>query len=268
MTAVNVGSLLASGPVMPIASVLARARAFQGMSESPFELAAKSSLTRLDRGARLFKVGESPRNVFVIKSGVVKLARPRSWGHCTRGLFGPSRVIGALSFFAKRPYETDAIAISSSAEVVVVPGHVFERALLASDGAAERVAKLAWEEERWLYDKIDIMSSGRAESRVAALLCRLDDDLGNGTGVIPPAMSRRELSRFVGTSAEVVVRTMTRWTREHLVQTSKSGVAIRDRVRLELLAADPRAEWAHEVDPPSAPRQIANESVPTLRTGT
>jgi CRP-like cAMP-binding protein len=255
---------------MPIATVLARARALQGLALSPFELAAQSSLVTLDRGSRLFKKGESPKHVFVVRSGVVKLARTLGWGQCTRGLFGAGSVIGALASLAKAPYATDSLVISSRAELVLVPAAVFERALLSSDSLAERVATLAWEEQRWLFDKIDIMSSGRAESRVAALLCRLDDDLGDEEGMIPPAMSRRELSRFVGTSAEVVVRTMTRWTREELVLTTKRGLAIRDRNRLEHLAHDPRAEWPRLVEEKSAPRhRVPREIAPSLHsTGT
>jgi CRP-like cAMP-binding protein len=232
---------------MPIASILARASAFQGMARSPFELAVASSLEPMDRGARLFKQGAVPKHIFVVRSGVVKLARRREWGHCTRALFGPGGVIGALAYLAKAPYELDGIVISARAEVVAMDGAVFEQALLASDAPGARVAQLAWEEERWLWDKVDIMSSGRAESRVAALLCRLGDDLGDEDGMIPPAMSRRELSRFVGTSAEVVVRTMTRWSREDLVKTTRRGLSIRDRGRLEDLASDPRAVWAPPV---------------------
>jgi len=54
----------------------------------------------------------------------------------------------------------------------------------------------------------------------------------DGSIVVPVALSRRELARIVGATVETVIRTMSRWGREGIVETTSSGFVVRDPAAL------------------------------------
>ncbi|HMA94260.1 MAG TPA: helix-turn-helix domain-containing protein [Polyangiaceae bacterium] len=91
-----------------------------------------------------------------------------------------------------------------------------------------------------LLDKIDILSAGAVEARLATLLLnlydRFGDDLEDETKIIPLVLSRQELADLVSTTFETAIRVMTRWEREGVVDTTCNGFVIRKREQLERVA--------------------------------
>ena len=94
-----------------------------------------------------------------------------------------------------------------------------------------------------LHVKIEVLSAGSVEARLATLLLKLYDQFGDdfedGTSTIPVALSRRELSDLVSTSFETAIRVMTRWEREKVVDTEAQGFTVHDLAQLREVAGNP-----------------------------
>ena len=70
---------------------------------------------------------------------------------------------------------------------------------------------------------------GSAELRAARLFLTLADRVGipRGTGTfIPLPLSRQEIADLIGTTLETAIRLMSRWQKDSLLETEKSGFLI------------------------------------------
>jgi CRP-like cAMP-binding protein len=87
-----------------------------------------------------------------------------------------------------------------------------------------------------MYQRVEELSSGQVEQRVAKLLLRLADGAGMerpGEGTwVPVALSRQELADLCGTTLETAIRVMSALRRRQLVRSSSRGFLIQDRAGL------------------------------------
>lgn len=201
------------------------------------KLAQASALRSLERGDLVWSAGSPARAFTVVKAGLVKIVKTGPDGRRTIcGLFGPPESIGDVMLLRGARYPADAIIASDTAIVVTVPRDVLLSCLdrcplLGVSFARGMHTKLAA-----LHDSIEVLSAGTVESRLATALLKLyaqlGDDFDDGTCSIPIALSRRELAEFVSTSLETVIRIMTRWEREGVLETRREGFTIRNRAAL------------------------------------
>ena len=82
-----------------------------------------------------------------------------------------------------------------------------------------------------MHSKVEILSAGSVESRMAALLLdlsrRFGDDFDDGSVSIPIALSRQELASLVSTSFETAIRVMSKWQKKGVLETRPDGFVIR-----------------------------------------
>jgi CRP-like cAMP-binding protein len=230
---------------MTFAPVLERTPALSGVAPSVIQrLAERATLVTLRRGEVLWHAGASPSSWVVIKSGLVKLVRRAPHGRSAIcGLFGPPSSIGALAVLKGAPQCSDAVATSASTTVVVVPREALLEVAKAHPALGFAFVCDAHDKMLSLQDKIDVLSAGGVEARLAAALLKLYEQLGDdfedGTSSIAVALSRRELSDMVSTSVETVIRVMTRWEREGMLSTETQGFTLHDLRALRGIAGFP-----------------------------
>jgi CRP/FNR family transcriptional regulator len=225
---------------MGVREFIERAKALSGAEPALLDrMAAAASTRTLGRGELLWRAGDPAKALTVIKSGLVKVVRPAARGRASIcGIFGPPDTIGDLAVLRGIAYPADAVVATESATVISVPGALVndpssQTTSLAMSMACSMQTKLAA-----LHDKVEVLSAGSVEARLATLLLKLydrfGDDFDDGSHSIPVALSRRELAELVATSFETAIRVMTRWEREGVVNTTPSGFTVH---RLEALRA-------------------------------
>jgi CRP/FNR family transcriptional regulator len=138
------------------------------------------------------------------------------------------------------PYATDAIAASETVSVVSLPRHPLMATFLREPKLFLSLTSAIDHDMESLLDKIDVLSAGGVEARLATLLLKLNarfgDDFDDGTSEIPIALSRRELAELVATSFETAIRVMSRWEREGILKTTRRGFTLRHVGKLAELA--------------------------------
>lgn len=225
-----------------MAEFLRRSALFTGIDAALVERLAHVAVTRhYSRGDQLWRAGEAPHSLLFVKSGMVKLTRPAARGRTALcGLFGPPSCLGELVLVKGVPYQNAALAATASVTVVAIP-RADALAALTHDARLALNLFCGFEEKLTaLHDKIDVLSAGSVEARLATLLLKLyeqfGDDFDDGTSRIGVPLSRQELADMVSTSFETGIRVLSRWEREGLVRTDADGFVLSDLRRLAELS--------------------------------
>lgn len=105
------------------------------------QLAASSRVKRLRKGEILFQSGDSPRGLFLVVKGQVKLAVSSAQGNeKVVDIAGPQQTFGEAEAFMNRPYPVFAQGLTHA--IVLQLGQTRVQELLAKDGAfAHRVVE-------------------------------------------------------------------------------------------------------------------------------
>lgn len=208
-------------------------------------LASVATTQTYARGEHLWRAGEQPQALMVVRTGLVKLVRAAPHGRSAIcGLFGPPSPLGELALIKGIPFPTSTVAASATAVVCLPRLEVLDA---IQRDAALSLNLLCSLETRLslLHDKIDVLSAGSVEARLATLLLKfydqLGDDFDDGTSRIPVPLSRQELADLVSTSFETVIRIVARWERAGVVSTDSDGFTLRDMSTLRETSGFPAA---------------------------
>ena len=207
-------------------------------SDTCTALAGHAVARRYKRGEYVWHEGEDATWMAVIASGLVKISRRGSGAIVA--LLGPHETFGDLAIVGGAPYSADAVAATRNVELLCLDAQEVRSAIETRPTFARAVERSLVAHGRSLQDKIQIMSAGSVERRLAALLRhlfdRFGDDLEDGSSIVPVNLSRAELASLVGATVETTIRTMSRWHKERLVSTQPEGFLLHDFARVVELA--------------------------------
>jgi CRP-like cAMP-binding protein len=197
-------------------------------------LAGHAVARRFKRGEYVWHEGDDANWMAVIGSGLVKIIR-RSTG-TIMALLGPHETLGEIAIVGGSPYTADAVAATKNVELLLLDAQNVRAAIETKPPFARAIERSLVAHGRSLQDKIQIMSAGSVEKRLAALLRhlldRFGDELDDGSSIVPVTLSRAELASLVGATIETTIRTMSRWHKEGLVSTQPEGFLVHDLGRL------------------------------------
>lgn len=218
-------------------AILRRSWVFQVAPASDLErLAARGSVERYRRGARITQRGSSGESLFVLSRGRVKgtLPSPDADGEFLVGLFWPGDVFGEVSIFDKAALLGSSFAITDT-ELLVLP-----RAEVL--GLLERRPAVSIRLMGSICDKLrtalDLSLSLRFLDIPARFYQRLlylarFDSSADGNGVrIQHGLSQHELADSIGASREALNKVIGEWKRDGLIEWSRGYLVIKDPAKL------------------------------------
>ncbi|MDJ0764763.1 MAG: Crp/Fnr family transcriptional regulator [Myxococcota bacterium] len=205
------------------------------------QVAKETTLLKLDRQAFVWNEGDVSRYLYFIVNGRVKLIKHSETGKdVIIEIYGPGEPIGEMALFVGGTYTTAAVCLSPTELLCVPRQHVIDL-LSAFPHLALKSLRGMSRRQRMLMQKIKELAAGGVEYRMAHLLLKLADRIGEESGdadiTIPLVLSRQDIADLVGTTVETAIRVMSRWRKMDIVTNDKRGICIRDRETLEDLAA-------------------------------
>lgn len=206
-------------------------------------------LRRLTRGGRVWTQGDETAAFGFVVHGRVKLFKTSESGkEAIVDLCGPGALLCASAVSCFAPYCCSAGAMEDDVEVVVVPRRDVLELLERSPAAGRAFLREVTVRGMSLCQRVEELSTGQVERRIATLLLRLADQVGvprGGEGTwIPIALSRQDLADLCGTTIETAIRIMTRFRREGVVRSAARGLVVTDRPSLERAARGARGDGA------------------------
>lgn len=204
-------------------------------AEQRAQLAPHLDCTTHGRGALVWQPGAASESFQLVVSGSVKLVKGESRGTIVEVVAAGGLLCGsAPCTFA--PYCCTAIAQQEATEVLHLPRSVLLPLLEGSPALSEAFRELLAERAALLCRRVDELGSGQVERRVAKLLLRLGEEVGEqrseGALFIPIALTRQDLADMCGTTIETASRLMARWARQSVVKTEPRGFVVLDGVAL------------------------------------
>lgn len=225
--------------------VFEKLRTFTVFTEVPDSrlaaVARETTELSLDRHALIWNEGDTCRSLFFLLDGRVKVIKHSETGKdVIIDIYGPRDAIGEMSVLVGGTYSVAAVCLSRT-DLLCVPRAEILNLLETVPGMALRSLRGMARRQRMLMQKIKELAAGGVEYRIAHLLLKLADRIGEETteeGItIPIVLSRQDIADLVGTTVETAIRVMSRWRKMGIVVNDKRGILIRDRDTLEDLAA-------------------------------
>ena len=205
------------------------------------QMARQTTALTLERQETIWNEGDTCHNLYFLVDGRVKIIKHSETGKdVIIEIYGPRDAIGATSMLVGGTYTTTAICLAPTTLLSVPKAQIVD--LLATvPGMALRSLKGMARRQRLLMQKIKELAAGGVEYRIAHLLLKLADRIGeegqNDEITIPILLSRQDIADLVGTTVETAIRVMSRWRKMGIVTNDKRGILIRDRDTLEDLAS-------------------------------
>ena len=222
--------------------VLERVPFFAGLSQQQLEGIDKRMVSlSWAAGDPLFTAGEPADHLYVLASGLVKLAQPTPNGQeVVVDLLTPGDLFGALNMTGQAVYPETAWTLTTTC-ALRINGHSFREILAEYPQIALRVLDDIAGRLAQARSDVGQQSTGTVAQRVATTLLRLADKLGhersgNRGTLLQLPLSRSDLAGMVGSTPESVSRVMSRLRRDGIIDSGRRWTAVLDRDRLAATA--------------------------------
>ena len=191
------------------------------------------------RGQILYYEGTKPLGIFCINSGVVKIYKTASNGKeqiihlAQKGDF-----LGYAALLGEENYSNSSMIIED-AKICFVPKEVFINSLLQNSEFFRRVAKSLSHEIGVMEEKLTNATQKSIRERLAYVLLQLGNSYGvegGGNQRIDLTLSREEIAGIVGTATESVIRLLSEFKRDNLIELEGKKIIIKDRRGLARLS--------------------------------
>jgi CRP/FNR family transcriptional regulator, cyclic AMP receptor protein len=196
--------------------------------------------TAYPKGAVLFVEGQTPRGLFMLCQGSVKLSVCASDGKTLiLRIAEAGEVLGLGAAVSGKPYEATA-ETQEPCQVNFIKGEGLARLMREHNELALRVAEHLSETYAIACQEIRALMLPRsAAERLARLLLEWPVKAGDPRhpGRLTLALSHEEIAQMIGTSRETVTRTFADFKKKALIQRNGSTVIIQNRSVLETLIA-------------------------------
>ena len=202
---------------------------------------------RLPRGGRVWSQGDETSAFGFVVHGRVKLFKTSEAGkEAIVDLCGPGALLCASAVSCFAPYCCSAGAMEDDVEVALVARRDVLELLERSPAAGRAFLREVTVRGMSLCQRVEELTTGQVERRIATLLLRLADQVGiarEGEATwIPIALSRQDLADLCGTTIETAIRVMTRFRREGVVRSAARGLVVTDRAALTRAARGARGD--------------------------
>jgi CRP/FNR family transcriptional regulator len=216
-------------------------RLFCNLSPSGLEkLAAITSAASYPKGATLFVEGQSPRGVFILCTGRVKLSTSSADGKTLiLRISEPGEVLGLPATVTGKPYELTADVIEPT-QANFITRQNFLLFLREHGEAALRVAQQLGETyHSAIAEMRTIGFSHSVAEKLARFLLDLiaDHDDIKGEVKVTLTLTHEEIAQMIGSSRETVTRLFGEFKKKQLLQVRGSTLVIKNKAGFESLLA-------------------------------
>lgn len=193
------------------------------------DLGKNRKVKSFKKKSEIFSEGDAPLNVYYVKSGQVKIFKCHPDGkEFITSLVSTNDFFGFEPIMEGTAYQESAVAIHDT-ELVVIPKIDFITLLQSSEVSASFVSLLCrkvTEKETQLVN----LAYNSVRQRTAEALLKATLVNGRAESI---QISRDDLSKMVGTASESVIRVLSDFKEEGLIETEAGKIRIKSVPRLE-----------------------------------
>jgi CRP/FNR family transcriptional regulator, polysaccharide utilization system transcription regulator len=180
----------------------------------------------------IYTEGSLPRHIFYIQKGKVKLYKTNEDGkELIVNILGEEELFGYMSLLSNCP-QTESAAALEDCELVLIPKDDFHALLNANRDVSARFIKLLAGNVAAKEEQLLNLAYNSVRKRVADALTTLHARYGT----TPISMLREDLAALAGTAKETLIRTLTDFREEKLIEVEDGRIVILKPERLKNLS--------------------------------
>mgnify|MGYP003849928975 FL=1 len=191
------------------------------------------------RGQILYYEGTKPLGIFCINSGVIKVYKTASNGkEQILYLAKEGDFLGYSALLGEENYSSSAMIIED-AKICFIPREAFLGSMMKNAEFFKRITKQLCHELGVMEEKLTDASQKSIRERLAFLLLQLANSYGVDGGQaqeINLVLTREELAGMVGTATESVIRLLSEFKRDGLIELNGKKISIKDKKGLVRLS--------------------------------
>ena len=182
----------------------------------------------------IYTEGNNPNYLYLLQKGKIKTFRAHEYGkELIISLLKEGDFFGYTALLDETPYNESAESMEES-HVVLIPKEDFYSLLNNNHNVMKKFVKLLSNEIQEKEEQLLKMAYSSVKKRVAEALLKLQKNYQqNSKDVFSIAISREDLANIVGTATESLIRTLSDFKQENLIEIKGSNITITDTKNLE-----------------------------------
>ncbi|MPQ48500.1 helix-turn-helix domain-containing protein [Marinifilum sp. N1E240] len=179
------------------------------------------------RGSVLYKEGDFAKGCYFLYSGILKVFKTGLEGKEQILRFAkPGDLIGFRSVLSQERFCTSSKVIED-AMVSFIPGTVLTKLIQENSNFALELMKMTCNELGEANNYITDIAQKTVRERLAEVLVHLEDTFGlNDEGTLKISLTREELANMVGTATESVIRLLSEFKSDKLIELNGRKIKI------------------------------------------
>jgi DNA-binding response OmpR family regulator len=187
----------------------------------------------------LYSEGKRPKVLYYLKKGKIKASRVNDDGkEYITNFYAAGDFIGYLPLLEGKNYEDTAIVLED-AEVVMIPRDEFVNGVFNDITVATKFIRLIAQNVQEKEERLLSLAYGSLRKRVAKALvdihAKFNKEEGGAKTVKTLDISREDIAQYVGTATESLIRTLSDFKSEKLIEIKDGKIRITDLSRLNNL---------------------------------
>jgi CRP/FNR family cyclic AMP-dependent transcriptional regulator len=197
-----------------------------------YALPVDRKVHRVHKKQFVYSEGDEPIRLYYLKSGRVKTIRSNNDGkELVTGLYGADEFFGYLALLEETNYTDSAVTLEDS-ELVYIPKEDFLQYLAAQPAAGRQFVSLLAGHVSEKEVQLLSMAYGSLRRRVGDTLLRLSLS-PTGEPTLPIKLSRDDLAAVIGTATESLIRILTEFKQDNLIEIGSEGIRVLDPNKLK-----------------------------------
>ena len=211
---------------------------FRHLSDEEIRKVSLNKITESHkRGSIIYREGNRMRGFYCVQKGIIKIYTTGFDGKEQIIRFAkPGDLIGYRSVISNEPACTTAEVLQEST-LCHIPTDILLELVKTNGNFAVELMKLTCKELGEANSYITDIAQKTVKERLAEILIHLDDEFGiNSEGILNISLTREELSNIVGTATESIIRLLSEFKNDHLIELNGRKIKILDKPGLKYIA--------------------------------
>ena len=199
------------------------------------EMAEKYDIGNYAKKSSVYQEGKRPRFLFHVVKGKIKAFKTNEDGkEYITDLFTGGDFIGYPAIIEDRNYDDSAVVLEN-AEVMQIPKEDFLQMIYTDISIAGKFIRLITQNVKEKEERLLNLAYSSLRKRVARALVEIQQKLNPGDAKKQLEISRDDIAHYIGTATESLIRTLSDFKSEKLIEIREGKIIIPDVNKLNNL---------------------------------
>jgi len=199
------------------------------------ELSEQYSIERYEKKQTLYQEGRRPRFLYYLVKGKVKAFKAHEDGKdYITDIFTDGDFIGYSALIDDKNYD-DTSVVLEGAEIMQIPKDDFLQMIYGDMNVAAKFIRIITQNVKEKEDRLLNLAYSSLRKRVAKALVELNGKYNAPGENKPIEISREDIAHYIGTATESLIRTLSDFKAEKLIDITEGKIRISDTEKLKNL---------------------------------